>query len=187
MAARQSHPPRSWSGFSRTAARMWSTTFDRRWPVARSLCWIVIIFRPWLTREPCTSTLRKSGRATTAFAPPPDLLLLLHLPAAQGWQRARQRGRAQPLRAFRLSRACRHDLCSDGLPVPQAHRCDSNSPDRAGAYLAGSGGAARPHCPHGLPRSPGGHSLMQVILVRHGETKYNAQGREGRQTCRRTS
>ena len=43
---------------------MWSTTFDRRWPVARSLCWIVIIFRPWLTREPCTSTLRKSGRAT---------------------------------------------------------------------------------------------------------------------------
>lgn len=27
-----------------------------------------------------------------AFAPPPDLLFLLHLPAAQGWQRARQRG-----------------------------------------------------------------------------------------------
>jgi len=27
-----------------------------------------------------------------AFAPPPDLLFLLHLPAAQGWQRVRQRG-----------------------------------------------------------------------------------------------
>jgi dTMP kinase len=27
-----------------------------------------------------------------AFAPPPDLLFLLHLPAEQGWQRVRQRG-----------------------------------------------------------------------------------------------
>ena len=27
-----------------------------------------------------------------AFAPPPDLVFLLHLPAAQGWQRVRQRG-----------------------------------------------------------------------------------------------
>jgi dTMP kinase len=60
-----------------------------------------------------------------AFAPPPDLLFLLHLPLAQGWQRVQQRGTLSHFE--RLDYLERVAAIFDAMDFPYLRRIDASA------------------------------------------------------------
>ena len=60
-----------------------------------------------------------------AFAPPPDLLFLLHLPLAQGWQRVQQRGTLSHFE--RLDYLERVAALFDAMDFPYLRRIDASA------------------------------------------------------------
>jgi len=83
--------------------RMSSTTSSRRWHVARSWCWIAIIFDD--RHQGALQLNPEEIRARNeAFAPPPDLLFLLHLPAAHAYRRVDNEAHSVTSRARLLER-----------------------------------------------------------------------------------
>jgi len=108
---------------------------DRREDVERNIqpaltrCQIVVLDRYYFSTIAYQGALQLNPveilARNTAFAPPPDLLFLLHLPAAQGLQRVRQRGALSHFE--RLDYLERVAAIFAAMDFPYLRRIDANA------------------------------------------------------------